>query len=143
MGILKILTGRFDLLPFYLKHQHHLAIFGRKAVEHKPEDCIFCKIIKGESPAEFIYQDDDLVVFKDIRPLAPVHLLIVPKKHIRSINNLEPDDHDIVAKMIFVGKDLAKKMDTDQKGYNLLFNVEWGGGQRVFHIHLHLLGGRS
>lgn len=141
MGIVEKLTGRFNLLPFYLRHQHRLGALRRNKVEHKPEDCIFCKISRGESPAEFLYQDDDILVFKDIRPLAPVHLLIVPRKHIRSINDLKPEDHDVVARMIFLGRDFAKKMDTDKKGYNLLFNVEWGGGQRVFHLHLHLLGG--
>ncbi len=104
-------------------------------------DCIFCQIVSGKSPAEFLLRASGLVVFKDIRPLAPVHLLIVPEKHIRSINDLTPEDHDLLARMVFTGKDMARLMGTHETGYNLLYNVEWGGGQRVFHLHMHLLGG--
>ncbi|MDF1592628.1 MAG: HIT domain-containing protein [Desulfobacterales bacterium] len=104
-------------------------------------DCIFCRIIQGEAPAEFMYQNDSLVVFKDIRPHAPVHLLIVPKKHIRSINNLDAKDGGIVSEMILAGKLMAKRTEIAESGYKLLFNVERGGGQVIFHLHLHLLGG--
>ena len=105
------------------------------------QDCIFCKITNGEVPTDFLYNDDSLVVFKDINPQAPVHLLIVPKKHIRSINNLTKADKNIVAEMIMVGKDMAKKMSINDSGYKLFFNVEKGGGQIIFHLHMHLVGG--
>ena len=104
-------------------------------------DCIFCKIISGDIPSEFLFEDDDLVVFKDIRPIAPTHLLIVPKKHIRSINDLTSADSLIVSHMIVTGKHMAKKTGVDKSGYRLFFNVEKGGGQEVFHLHLHLIGG--
>ena len=104
-------------------------------------DCIFCQIANGKTDTEFLYEDEDLVVFKDINPHAPVHLLMVPKKHIRSINDLTADDHAIVSEIITVAKDMAAKMSVDKSGYKLFFNVERGGGQVIFHLHLHLVGG--
>ncbi len=105
------------------------------------QDCIFCQIIAGNAPAEIVYKTDSLVVFKDINPHAPVHMLIVPNKHIRSVNDLEDGDRGIISEMIFAGKEVAKQQGIDKSGYNLLFNVEKGGGQVIFHIHMHLLGG--
>ena len=105
------------------------------------EDCTFCKIIRGEKSADFLYQDESLVVFKDIRPHAPVHLLIVPRKHIRSMNDLTEQDKEIVLNMVLKAKEMAKKESIADSGYRLVFNVERGGGQYVFHLHLHLLGG--
>jgi len=104
-------------------------------------DCLFCKIAGGKMDTEFVHETDDLVVFKDINPLAPVHLLIVPKRHIRSINNLSDGDRDIVSDLIFTARDMAKKMGVDRSGYRIFFNVEKGGGQEIFHLHLHLIGG--
>lgn len=103
--------------------------------------CIFCDIIRGDLPAEFVLENDTLVVFKDINPHAPVHLLIVPRKHIRSVNDLAAKDRPIVAEMILAGQQMARHMAIDKSGYKLLFNVEKGGGQVVFHLHLHLIGG--
>jgi histidine triad (HIT) family protein len=105
------------------------------------ETCTFCKIIRGEKPADFLYQDESLVVFKDIRPHAPVHLLIVAKEHIRSLNDLKEKDKDIMFKMILKAKEMAKEQSIAESGYRLVFNVERGGGQVIFHLHLHLLGG--
>ncbi len=105
------------------------------------EDCTFCKIIRGEKSADFLYQDESLVVFKDIRPHAPVHLLIVPRKHIRSVNDLTEQDKDIVLNMMLKAKEIAKRESIVHSGYRLVFNVERGGGQYIFHLHLHLLGG--
>jgi len=105
------------------------------------EKCTFCKILKGEQSADFLYQDESLVVFKDIRPHAPVHLLIVPREHIRSLNDLREKDKNIISEMIVRAKEMAKEISIAQSGYRLLFNVERGGGQVIFHLHLHLLGG--
>ena len=105
------------------------------------DDCIFCKIIKGEAKADFVYQGDNIVAFKDIKPSAPVHILVVPKKHVRSINDLENQDASLISEMLFRAKEIAKEQGTDKVGYKLVFNVERGGGQYVFHIHLHILGG--
>jgi histidine triad (HIT) family protein len=105
------------------------------------DDCIFCKIVNNEIPADFLYEDENLVVFKDINPLAPVHLLIVPKRHVRSINDLTDPDRSIVSELIMTAKNMAQKMSVNESGYRIFFNVEKGGGQEVFHLHLHLIGG--
>ncbi|RLC20432.1 MAG: histidine triad nucleotide-binding protein [Deltaproteobacteria bacterium] len=104
-------------------------------------DCLFCKIVNREIPTEFLYEDDDFVVFRDINPAAPVHLLLVPKKHIRSMNDLQREDGSILSDLFMIAKDMAKEQGVNESGYKLLFNVEKGGGQVIFHIHLHLIGG--
>jgi len=103
--------------------------------------CPFCQIIAGEREAKIIYQDETLVVFEDIHPHAPVHLLIVPRKHIRSVNDLTEEDEGILAAMIMRARDVAKEVSVDRSGYKLLFNVEKGAGQVIFHLHMHLTGG--
>jgi histidine triad (HIT) family protein len=105
------------------------------------DDCLFCKIVNKEIPSEFLYEDDSFIVFKDINPQAPVHLLIVPKKHVRSINDLMEDDKETMAEIFIVAKNMAKEAGVNKSGYKLVFNVEKGGGQEIFHIHLHLIGG--
>ena len=106
-------------------------------------DCLFCGIVSGRVPSEFLYEDDDCVVFKDINPAAPVHLLIVPKIHIRSVNDLEKKDEPIVSHLFIIAAEMAKQYGVRNSGYKLLFNVEKGGGQVIFHLHLHLIGGRK
>jgi len=105
------------------------------------KDCIFCQIAQGQTDTKILYQTDTLVVFKDINPHAPVHLLLVPKKHIRSINDLTDADREILAELTMVAKEMAREHGIAESGYKLLFNVEKGGGQLVFHLHMHLLGG--
>ncbi|MDD5430816.1 MAG: HIT domain-containing protein [Candidatus Pacebacteria bacterium] len=102
-------------------------------------NCIFCKIINKEIPTEFVLNNNDLVAFKDIRPSAPVHYLIVPKEHIQSIAHLEGNHKDVLAALIYAAKDLAEKINL--KGYKLAFNVGREGGQVIDHLHLHLMGG--
>jgi histidine triad (HIT) family protein len=104
-------------------------------------DCIFCKIVKGELPAEIIYKDEDFIAFKDINPKAPIHILIIPKKHIVSINHLSQEDKELIGKLFLITKDIAQKVAIKEKGYKLVFNVGRGGGQVIDHLHLHLLGG--
>jgi len=105
------------------------------------ESCKFCQIVNRETATQFLYENDLLVVFKDINPHAPVHLLIVPKKHIRSINDLTDEHQEIVANIIMVAKEMAKQQGISKSGYRIFFNVERGGGQVIFHLHLHLIGG--
>jgi len=105
------------------------------------QDCLFCRIAGRETVTEFVYENENLVVFWDIHPQAPVHLLIVPRKHIRSINDLKESDKIIVSEMIMTARDMAEKTGVVKSGYKLLFNVEKGGGQVMFHLHLHLIGG--
>ncbi len=102
-------------------------------------DCIFCKIVKKEIPSDFLYEDDSISVFKDIRPSAPVHYLIVPKEHIQSIAHLEGNHKEVLASIIYTAKNMAEKLNL--KGYKLVFNVGREGGQVIDHLHLHLLGG--
>ncbi len=104
-------------------------------------DCLFCKIAHGQMDTDFLFENENLVVFKDINPHAPVHLLLVPKRHIRSINDLTVEDNGILAELIMTAKQLAQKEGVNESGYKLLFNVEKGGGQVIFHLHLHLMGG--
>ena len=102
-------------------------------------DCIFCKIANGESPAETVAEDADVKVIKDIHPKAPVHLLVIPKRHIESVAHLEADSGDVIAKLIYAAKHIATEQGL--RGYKLVFNVGREGGQMIDHLHLHLLGG--
>jgi histidine triad (HIT) family protein len=104
-------------------------------------DCIFCKIIDKKIPADFVFENESFVVFKDIKPKAPLHFLIVPKKHIVSVNEIEKEDKEVLGEIFFVAKDVAKNMGVDKNGYKLSVNIGEGGGQEVPHLHLHLLGG--
>ena len=104
--------------------------------------CLFCRIIGRDTPAEFVHEDDLVVAFKDLRPQAPVHLLITPRKHIPTLNDLVPEDNALIGQMFQIAKKLAMQSNTHEKGYRTVFNVNAGAGQSVYHIHLHLLGGR-
>ncbi|MCI1944108.1 histidine triad nucleotide-binding protein [Clostridium luticellarii] len=106
------------------------------------EECIFCKIVKGEIPSEKVYEDDMVLSFKDIEPAAPVHVLIIPKKHIESINDLTEEDSNIIAHIYLVAKQIAEKLDLVETGYRIVTNCGEEAGQTVPHIHFHLLGGR-
>ena len=105
------------------------------------KDCLFCKIASGETDTEFLYRNENLVVFKDIHPQAPVHLLIVPKKHIRSVNDLTDADRQIMAELMMIAQKMAKESGVSRSGYKVFINVERGGGQLIFHLHMHLIGG--
>ncbi len=104
---------------------------------------LFTKIINREIPADIVYEDEEIIAFNDINPQAPVHVLIVPKKEITTLNDLELDDQEIIGKMFLTAKKLAVKLNIDKTGYRTVFNCNEHGGQTVFHIHLHLLGGRQ
>ena len=106
-------------------------------------DCIFCKIINKEVPAEIVYEDDLVIAFPDVHPIAPVHILFVPRSHIESINELTDDKNGemIAGRLIIAAKKVAKQLGIDSKGYKLLFRTGPHGGQEVPHIHLHLIGG--
>ena len=104
-------------------------------------DCIFCKINNRELPADFICENAKLAAFKDVRPKAPIHILIVPKKHIHSIIEVGPEDGGLLTELILAAQKIARDLKLDKSGYKLVFNVGRGGGQLVDHLHLHLLGG--
>lgn len=105
-------------------------------------DCLFCKIIEGVIPAERVYEDDTVIAFRDINPQAPFHCLIIPRKHIATLNEIADEDCEIVGHMIQVASTIAKQQGFDQDGYRTVFNCNTHGGQTVYHIHLHLLGGK-
>lgn len=106
-------------------------------------DCLFCKIANGDIPAETVYEDELVIAFRDINPQAPVHMLVVPRKHISTLNELESDDKSLVGHMVVTAQQLAKDNGIDEAGFRLVMNCNAEGGQTVFHIHLHLLGGRQ
>jgi len=105
-------------------------------------NCIFCKIIAGEIPGEFVYRDEQISAFRDINPIAPTHILIVPNKHIASVDDLDAKDELLIGHLFIVAKQLASEMGIDQSGHRLIINSGPDAGQVVFHIHLHLLGGK-
>ncbi len=106
-------------------------------------DCIFCKIIAGNAPGQLLYQDELVSAFRDNRPAAPVHVLVVPNKHIASVNDLTPEDEALMGHLFTVARQLARQEGVDHSGYRLVVNTGRHGGQGVFHLHLHLLAGRQ
>lgn len=105
-------------------------------------DCLFCKIIKRELPSEIVYEDDDVLAFRDIKPQAPVHVLIIPKRHIASLDDLTEEDENAMGRAMLVASKLARDLGISE-GYRVVTNCGEDAGQSVFHIHMHLLGGRS
>lgn len=103
---------------------------------------IFSKIIEGEIDADIVYQDEDVTAFRDINPQAPTHILIVPNKEIPTVNDLTEDDIQVTGRMLLLASQLAKEEGIDRDGYRLLINCNEHGGQEVFHLHMHLIGGR-
>lgn len=106
-------------------------------------DCIFCKIVSGEIPSTNVYKDDQVTAFRDINPAAPTHILIVPNKHIDSVNMMIPEDEPLVGRLFSIARQLAEKEGIAEDGYRLVVNTNSGAGQTVFHLHMHLLGGRQ
>lgn len=106
-------------------------------------DCLFCKVVNGTIPVKVIYRDDLVVAFDDINPQAPQHKLIVPHQHIATLNELRPEDNGLIGHMVHTAKNLAKELKIADDGYRIVMNCNPGAGQTVFHIHLHLLGGRQ
>lgn len=105
------------------------------------DNCLFCKIIKGDIPSAKLYEDEDIFAFRDISPQAPLHFLIVPKKHISGPSGVTPGDEQLIGRMVRLAGEIAGKEGIDH--YRLVFNNGEGAGQSVFHIHMHVLGGRS
>ena len=107
------------------------------------QDCVFCKIIAKDIPADIVYEDDRLIAFNDISPQAPVHVLLVPKIHIPTVNDVTHDQGELLSALVLCAQALAGQRGIAGDGYRLVMNCNAGGGQTVFHIHLHLLGGRQ
>ena len=105
-------------------------------------DCIFCKIVSGDIPADIVYQDEDVVAFRDLNPQAPTHILVIPRKHIATTNDIQPEDAELVGKMHLAAKQIARDEGIAESGYRTVLNCNAAAGQTVFHIHLHVMGGR-
>ncbi|KPJ73412.1 hypothetical protein AMJ48_01500 [Parcubacteria bacterium DG_74_1] len=106
-------------------------------------ECIFCKIINKERPSEIVYRDEKILAFKDTEPKAPVHILIIPQKHIPSVDYLGKEDRELIGELCLVARKLAKEYKISGTGYRLVFNVGKDAGQTIDHLHLHLLGGKK
>lgn len=106
-------------------------------------DCIFCKIVKREIPATVVVEDDALIAFNDINPVAPVHVLIVPKKHMVNLNDVQESDGDLLGHMLLVASRIAREQGIQEEGYRTVINNGAQGGQIVMHLHMHLIGGKQ
>jgi histidine triad (HIT) family protein len=106
------------------------------------DDCLFCKIAKGEIKSDVVYEDDEILAFKDINPKAPVHILFIPKKHIPTLNDVSEGDAGLLGKIVLKAREVAKEHGVADEGYRVILNCNRNAGQEVFHIHVHLLGGR-
>jgi histidine triad (HIT) family protein len=105
--------------------------------------CLFCKILEGEIPADIVYESDTAIAFRDINPQAPTHVLIIPRKHIATINDIAEEDHALVGGLYAAAKEISAREGFSEEGYRAVMNCNEAAGQTVFHIHLHLLGGRA
>lgn len=107
-----------------------------------PDDCLFCKIFAGEIPAKEVFRDEEIVAVEDIRPVAPTHVLVIPKEHIPTVHDLQPGHGPMLLRMFQVANQIADERKIDRDGYRLVINTGPQAGQTVYHLHLHLLGGR-
>ena len=107
------------------------------------KDCIFCKIVKKEIPAKIVYSDKDVLAFEDINPQAPIHIIIISQKHIEKLAEINESDISLIGRMVFIATKIAKEKKISDSGYRLVLNCNRDAGQTIFHIHLHLLGGRK
>ena len=105
-------------------------------------DCLFCRMVAGESKPDVVFEDDQVLAFRDIGPQAPTHVLVIPKKHISTSNDIEPEDAQLIGALYLAAKQVAAAEGIAEEGYRTVMNCNAGAGQAVFHIHLHLLGGR-
>ena len=106
------------------------------------ENCIFCKIVRKEIPAKIVYEDDDIMAFYDINPQAPIHVLVIPKKHISSLAEVQDEDLQLLGKLLLGASKVAKKLGISEDGYRVVINTNRDAQQTVFHIHVHVIGGR-
>lgn len=113
---------------------HHIEIM---------EECVFCKIINREIPADVVYEDNEIIAFKDIQPAAPIHILVIPKKHISSLAEINVDDEILIGKIYTKINDIAEEQGVKEKGYRVIVNCGKDGGQEVMHLHFHLLAGKQ
>jgi histidine triad (HIT) family protein len=114
-----------------------------KAERTMSDDCLFCKIIAGEIPSDKVYSDDDVYAFHDINPVAPSHILIIPKKHLTDVKSADDSDQALLGKLLLKANEIARDQGLEEAGYRYVINTGCDGGQTVYHLHLHIIGGRS
>lgn len=105
-------------------------------------DCVFCNIIAGNAPSDLLYEDEDMIVIQDIHPVAPVHLLIIPRKHISSLNQLQPEDDALASRLLLAIPRIARQMIGEDAAYRTVINTGSAAGQTVFHLHIHIIAGQ-
>jgi len=130
-------------VPILADRRYRLPSHADFFKEQIMSDDLFLKIIDRDIPADIVYETDDVLAFRDINPQAPTHILIIPKERIRTINDLEPDHSELVGKLFMAARELAEQEGISEEGYRVVMNCNRAGGQAVYHIHLHLLGGRQ
>jgi|OpeIllAssembly_1097287.scaffolds.fasta_scaffold1266947_1 histidine triad (HIT) family protein len=123
-------------------HLIHLIARLSRIRANMTDSCVFCKIVSNEAKASIVYRDEQVTAFRDIHPAAPTHILIVPNKHIESVNTLEAEDEQLIGHLFTTAGKLAKEEGIEKGGYRLIANTGIDGGQTVFHLHLHLIGGQ-
>ncbi len=106
-------------------------------------DCIFCRIVNQEIPSKIVYEDDEILAFEDVNPLAPIHILLIPKKHIATMDDVTEEDSAVLGRILLKAKEIAAEKGLNENGYRIVNNCKAHGGQEVFHIHFHLLGGEK
>jgi histidine triad (HIT) family protein len=114
----------------------------QRDIKENEMDCIFCNIVGGEVDADIVFEDEKVVVFNDLYPKAPHHLLIIPRRHIATLNDIEKRDEELMGHIIYIAKKQAERLGIAEQGYRLLLNCNQEGGQVIYHMHFHLLGGR-
>jgi len=107
------------------------------------DNCLFCKIVAGEIPCKKVYENKSIIAFQDIDPKAPIHILVIPKKHIRSINELKKSDKGLAGELLLAAQKISEIEEIDESGFRTIFNTNEDGGQTVYHIHMHIMGGRK
>ncbi len=106
------------------------------------ENCIFCSIIKKESPAKFLYEDDLAIVIEDQHPIAPIHLLVIPRRHVKSLNEMNEEDDNLLGHLLLVGRNMAKQVGIAESGFRIVINTGPQSGQSILHLHVHVIGGK-
>ena len=107
------------------------------------DECLFCRIVKGELPSRIVYENEEVVAFEDVHPQAPTHILVVPRRHVATLNDVTPEDRQLLGAIVLAASDVARDRKISSSGFRLVCNTNRGAGQSVFHLHFHLLGGRT
>ena len=135
--------GHVRLSPLHDLMQSNTSPMHTERNESKMEDCIFCKIIRGEIPSTKVYEDDEILAFNDVNPAAPIHILVIPKKHINSLADMKPEDEKLVGKIYRVINKIAEDKGFKNEGFRVIVNCGKNGGQEVMHLHFHILAGKK